>query len=338
MIWEFFKKKGSSTIYILVNVSYHLIAGARIHSLETRIRNIVGLISDLKLLRHMGVIDEKRYTSESGIFKSCAIEYEGLSGTYDNPEGNFGYGSKFVTGEGHVLRKVLSGVKGIGDAVSRGVGIDPIHLFSLYALFGHVKFVQLMKISFGIVVGDDGMGNFFENWTCERLTMKKCEKNADDKAFVKRYRKNEENSQSTEVSTEEKARFERLVRKDEMKKLRQCVKREDDNAFVKRYRENEEHSRSTEVSTEEKVRFERLVRKDEMKNLRPCEKREDDNAFMKRYRENEENSQSTEVSTEEKNRFERLVRKDEKKNLRACEKYADDKAFVKKLTVNRGVD
>ncbi len=35
-------------------------------------------------------------------------------------------------------------------------------------------------------------------------------------AFVKRYRENEENSQSTEVSTEEKARFERLVRKDEI--------------------------------------------------------------------------------------------------------------------------
>jgi hypothetical protein len=187
-----FKKKGSSTIYILVNVSYHVIAGARIHSLETRIRNIVGLISD--------VIDEKRYTSEFGIFKSCAIEYEGISGTYDNPEGNFGYGSKFVTGEGHFLRKVLSGVKGIGDVVSRGVGIDPIHLFSLYALFGHVKFVQLLKIAFGIVVGDDGMGNFLEKWTCERLTMKKCEKNADDKAFVKKYRENEENSQSTDIN------------------------------------------------------------------------------------------------------------------------------------------
>ena len=52
-----FKKKGRTTIYIFVNVSYHVIAGARIHLLETRIRNIVGLISDLKLLRHMGVID-----------------------------------------------------------------------------------------------------------------------------------------------------------------------------------------------------------------------------------------------------------------------------------------
>ena len=49
-----------------------------------------------------------------------------------------------MTGEGHVIRKQLSGVKGIGDVVSGGVGIDPIHLFSLYALFGHVKFIQLM--------------------------------------------------------------------------------------------------------------------------------------------------------------------------------------------------
>ena len=70
-------------------VSYHVIAGARVHSLETQIRNIVGLISDLKLLRHMGVIDEKRYTSEFGILKSCAIEYTGLSGTYDYPDGCF---------------------------------------------------------------------------------------------------------------------------------------------------------------------------------------------------------------------------------------------------------
>ena len=262
-----FKKKGSTTIYILVNVSYHVIAGARIHSLDTRIRNIVGLIFDLKLLRHMGVMDEKRYTSEFGVFKSCAIEYEGLNGTYNNPDGNFGSGSKFVTGEGHVLRKELSGVKGIGDVVSRGVGIDPIHLFSFYALFGHVKFAQLMKIAFGIVVGDDGMGNFLEKWTRKRIRLRACEKYADDKAFVKRYRENEENSQSTEVSTEEKARFERLVRKDEMKRLRKCEKYAADKAFVKRYRENEENSQSTEVSTEEKARFERLVRKDEMKRL-----------------------------------------------------------------------
>jgi hypothetical protein len=94
--------------------------------------------------------------------------------------------------------------------------------------------------------------------------------------FVKRYRENEENSQSTEVSTEEKVRFERLVSKDEMKNLRAHEKREDGNAFMKRYRENEESSQSTEVSTEEKARFERLVRKDEMTRLRECEMRADD--------------------------------------------------------------
>jgi hypothetical protein len=88
-----------------------------------------------------------------------------------------------------------------------------------------------------------------------------CEKREDDNAFMKRYRKNEENSQSTKVSTEEN-RFERLVRKNEKKDLRACEKYADDNAFVKRYRENEENSQSTEVSTEEKARFERLVRKD----------------------------------------------------------------------------
>ena len=273
-----FKKKGSTTVYILVMKSYHVIAGARFHSLETRIRNIVGLISDLKLLLQMGVIDEKRYTSEFGVFKSCAIEYEGLNGTYDNPDGNFGYGSKFVTGEGHVIKKALSGVKGIGDVVSRGVGIDPIHLFSFYALFGHVKFVQLMKIAFGIVVGDDGMGNFLEKWTRERIRLKY----ADDKAFVKRYRENEENSQSTEVSTEEKARFERLVRKDEKKNLRECVKRADNKAFLKRYRENKENSQSTEVSAEKKARFERLMRKEEMKKLRKREKYADNKSHREK--------------------------------------------------------
>ena len=151
-------------------------------------------------------------------------------------------------------------------------------------------------------------------------------KRADDKAFVKSYRENEENSQSTEVSAEDKARFERLVHKDEMTTL----KRADDKAFVKSYRENEENSQSTEVSAEDKARFERLVRKGEMKNLRECEKYADDKAFVERYRENEENSQSTEVSAEDKARFERLVHKDEKKNLRKREKYADDKSYREK--------
>jgi hypothetical protein len=84
------------------------------------------------------------------------------------------------------------------------------------------------------VVGDDGMGNFLEKWTRKRIRLRACEKYADDKAFVKRYRENEENSQSTEVSTEEKNRFERLVRKDEKKNLRACEKYADDKAFVKK--------------------------------------------------------------------------------------------------------
>jgi hypothetical protein len=64
-------------------------------------------------------------------------------------------------------------------------------------------------------------------------SLRECVKRADDKAFVKRYHENEEKSQSIEVSTEEKARFERLVLKDEMKSLRECVKCADDKAFVK---------------------------------------------------------------------------------------------------------
>jgi hypothetical protein len=212
-----FKKKGSTTIFILVMVSYHVIAGARFHSLETRIRNIVGLISDLNLLRHMGVIDEKRHTSEFGIFKSCAIEFEGLSGTYDNPDGSFSYGSKFVTGEGHVIRKVLRGVKGIGDVVSGGVGIDPIHLFSLYALFGHVKFIQLMKIAFGIVVGDNGMGNFLEKWTREmkRLSEQKYyeshHKKKHERENVKRRAIRELKRQAHEECKDESSKRRRII-------------------------------------------------------------------------------------------------------------------------------
>ena len=59
------------------------------------------------------------------------------------------------------------------------------------------------KIAFGIVVGDDGMGNFLEKWTLKWRIW--------ESVRMKRYRENEENSQSTEVSTHEKARFERLV-------------------------------------------------------------------------------------------------------------------------------
>jgi hypothetical protein len=56
------KKTSGATIYVLVIVSYHVIAGARIHNKLTRIKNIVGLIADLKLMRALEVSTMKPMT------------------------------------------------------------------------------------------------------------------------------------------------------------------------------------------------------------------------------------------------------------------------------------
>ena len=53
------KKTSGTTIYVLVIVSYHVIAGARVHKQSTRINNIVGLIKDLKLMHALKVIDDQ---------------------------------------------------------------------------------------------------------------------------------------------------------------------------------------------------------------------------------------------------------------------------------------
>ena len=58
----FMKKTSGATIYVLVIVSYHVIAGARIHNKLTRIKNIVGLIADLKLMRALEVSTMKPMT------------------------------------------------------------------------------------------------------------------------------------------------------------------------------------------------------------------------------------------------------------------------------------
>ena len=44
--------------YVLVIVSYHVIAGAPIHKQSARINNIAGLITALKLMRKLEVIDD----------------------------------------------------------------------------------------------------------------------------------------------------------------------------------------------------------------------------------------------------------------------------------------
>jgi hypothetical protein len=70
------KTSGATTIYVLVIVSYHVIAGAHIHKQSARINNIVGLLKDLKLMRKLDVIDDETHDRERGIFTRCAIECE----------------------------------------------------------------------------------------------------------------------------------------------------------------------------------------------------------------------------------------------------------------------
>jgi len=53
----FMKMSSGATIYVLVIVSYHVIAGAGGHKQSARINNFVGLIADLKLMRALKVID-----------------------------------------------------------------------------------------------------------------------------------------------------------------------------------------------------------------------------------------------------------------------------------------
>ncbi len=72
----FMKKTSGATIYVLVIVSYHVIARARIHNQLTQINNIVGLIKDLKLMRALKVIDDETHDRERGIFTGCAVECE----------------------------------------------------------------------------------------------------------------------------------------------------------------------------------------------------------------------------------------------------------------------
>ena len=93
----FKKKTNGATIYVLVTVSYHVIAGARIHNQSTRINNIAGLLKDLKLMRKLDVIDDKTHDRERDIFTRCAIECEGLEGTVESAVGSVNFASLFAT-------------------------------------------------------------------------------------------------------------------------------------------------------------------------------------------------------------------------------------------------
>ena len=81
------KMSSGATIYVLVIVSYHVIAGAGVHKQSARINNFVGLIADLKLMRALKVIDDETHDREHGIFTRCAIECEGLEGTVESHKG-----------------------------------------------------------------------------------------------------------------------------------------------------------------------------------------------------------------------------------------------------------
>ena len=146
----FMKKTIGATIYVLVIVSYHIIAGARVHKQSARINNIVGLIKDLKLMRALEVIDDETHDRERGIFTRCAIECEGLDGTVESPMGSINFDSLFVTGENYCIRKVKGGVKYLGDILSGGIGMNDVHTICLYALLGNSTFTVMMKSVFNL--------------------------------------------------------------------------------------------------------------------------------------------------------------------------------------------
>jgi hypothetical protein len=185
----FKKKTNGATIYVLVTVSYHVIAGARIHNQLTRINNIVGLLKDLKLMRKLDIIDDETHDRERGIFTRCAIECEGLEGTSESPEGSINFASLFATGENYVIRKVKRGVKYLGDILSGGIGMNDVHTICLYALLGNSTFTVMMKSLFNMEL--DGLLKRESNWRNVRKELENrvsnCKKldTADEAKFCK---------------------------------------------------------------------------------------------------------------------------------------------------------
>ena len=170
----FMKKTNGVTIFVLVTVSYHVIAGARIHKQSARINNIVGSLKDLKLMRKLDVIDDETHDRERGIFTRCAIECEGLEGTFESPVGSINFASLFATGENYVIRKVKGGVKCLGDILSGGVGMNDIHVIFLYALLGNRTFADMMKSVFNMKL--DGLdGDFLVRLKHEKYNKKNCD-------------------------------------------------------------------------------------------------------------------------------------------------------------------
>ncbi len=60
----FMKKTKGATIYVLVIVSYHVIADTRTHNQLAQINNIVGLITNLKMMHALEVIADETHDRE----------------------------------------------------------------------------------------------------------------------------------------------------------------------------------------------------------------------------------------------------------------------------------
>jgi hypothetical protein len=219
----FIKKTSGATIYILVTVSYHVIAGARIHNQSTRINNIAGLLKDLKLMRELDVIDDKTHDRERDIFTRCAIECEGLEDTSESPVGSINFASLFATGENYFIRKVKGGVKYLGDILSGGVGMNDIHTISLYVLLGNSTFAVMMKSVFNMEL--DGLdGDFLVRWKREHKR-----RNVDDRKELEKHVSNGDKLDTADEATLSKlsAAHERTKKHDREHKRRKVVDRKD---------------------------------------------------------------------------------------------------------------
>jgi len=254
------KKTNGATIYVLVTVSYHVIAGARIHNQSTRINNIAGLLKDLKLMRKLDVIDDETHDRERGIFTRCAIECEGLEGTSESPVGSINFASLFATGENYFIRKVKRGVKHLEDILSGGVGMNDIHVISLYVLLGNRTFNDMMKSVFNLDM--DGLNGDF----LVRLNRERQRRNVEDRKVLQKRVSN-----GDKLTTAEEATLSKLTAANESNKKhkneRQRRNVEDRKVLEKRV------SNGDKLTTAEEATLSKLTVAHDRKNKQFSERR-----------------------------------------------------------------